>query len=172
MNGEKAALRRPFAIACAALDLETIRDRARRAGLSTSAYVRERLRAQDPATHSEPLAHLAPPSDAEWRDLVSEVRHWSASRDRDVDAAGMVFMLLDARMDEMMRWGRQRELRTLLHEVVGEARSQTIVRAVAERVASAKPGPLTRAFQVLDRLSGKGRESDAGAASDDGGSTW
>ena len=127
-------------ISCSRLDWERIRERAAAAGKPMSRYIVERALSAMPAAEppaSEPLVLTA----QEQRGLLDtalrleELLSGTAApegggRPGLPAAAGFLF---EAKLDDMLRTGRYREMRALLDRVAGEERAARIADEAYER---------------------------------------
>ncbi len=132
--------RRSHSISCSRLDWERIRERALEAGKPMSRYIVEQAITVTPGP--EPGASQRLVLDAqEQRRLLDAVLGMAdllsgAMAPEGEDRPGLpgaVRALFEAKMDEMARTGRYREMRTLLDAVLRDERAAGIADGVYER---------------------------------------
>lgn len=130
---------RSHSISCSQLDWERIRERAREAGRPMSRYIVERAVSARPAPEPsapEPLVLNA----AEQRRLLESVLNMAellsgamAVADGRPGLPGAVRALFEAKMNEMARTGRYREMKALLDTVMRDERAARIADDIYER---------------------------------------
>lgn len=127
-------------ISCSRLDWERIREQALEAGRPLSRYIVERALSATPAPEPGPPQRLALDAD-EQRRLLDAVLRMAAllSGAMAADGAerpglpGAVRALFEAKLDEMARTGRYREMRALLDDILRDERASGIADIVYER---------------------------------------
>ena len=127
-------------ISCGRLDWERIRDRAVAAGKPMSRYIVERALSAIPAAEPPPSEPLVLTAEEQRRLLDTALRlddllSGTAVPEEDGGpglpaAAGFLF---EAKLDDMLRTGRYREMRALLDRVVRDERAARIADEAYER---------------------------------------
>ncbi len=131
---------RSHSISCSRLDWERIRERAREAGKPMSRYIVERTLSVTPGPEPEMPERLVLDGEEQRRLLDAVLRMaellsgaMAPEGDGRPGLPGAVRALFEAKMDEMARTGRYREMRALLDTVLRDERAARIADGVYER---------------------------------------
>lgn len=133
-------------MSCTPLGMEILREAARRAGMTVSQYVREEVLAGAGGRDTTHRALAGTVSTEAWTELLARIEvavASPASRGQQANMAGVglteaLHALFNARAEEMLRLGREADLRELLTHVTGAERAGRICDAVKERVTRAR----------------------------------